>query len=102
MGGGPKGDDRTCNGNPQIYLSISHIYCLFKLTVSLSSSLLYRLIPNDYFFIACLYFYCNNHSLATLNWWQKSKWASLHFVGEKIGKEEIFFWPFVFKGCREI
>ena len=71
MGGGPKGDDRTCNGNPQICLFVSHIYWLFRLTVSLSSSLLYRLIPNGYYFIACLYFYCNDHSLVTLNWWQK-------------------------------
>ena len=47
MGGRPNDDDRTCNGTSQIYLSVSHIYWLFRLTVSLSSSLiLHRLIPN--------------------------------------------------------
>ena len=49
MGGRPNGDDSTCNGTPQIYLSVSHIYWLVRLTVSLLSSLLlYRLIPNGY------------------------------------------------------
>ena len=36
-----------------------------------------------------------------LTWWQKSEWASLHSIVEKIGKEGFFFWLFVFNEWKQ-